>query len=172
MSGGHLRAEFAVPAFEQPLGVGKFDGAIGPCDRFTPDLAQHGIGEARSRAESAGLHQLHALAYGGVRRHAIEIAQLVDAHAQRQQHFEIELAKPAAGVVLDQEIELRLVAQHAEHDLRGERRHRGNRAARRRREAGRTRSRRGRLCGACRKLSGGRKTCELSAAYRLRSGSG
>ena len=55
-----------------------------------------------------------------MRRHAIEIAQLIDAHAQREQHFEIEFANAAAGIMLDQEIELCLVTEHAENDLGGE----------------------------------------------------
>ena len=63
------------------------------------------------------LHQFHAVLDGGVRRNALQIADLVDAHAQRDAHLEIELARPA-GMVLDQEIELGAVAQHAEDDLR------------------------------------------------------
>ena len=65
------------------------------------------------------LHQLDAVLDGGVRRNALQIADLVEAHAQGDAHGEIELARPA-GMMLDQEIELGTVAQHAEDDLRGQ----------------------------------------------------
>ena len=65
------------------------------------------------------LHQFDAVLDGGVRRNALQIADLIEPHAQGDAHREIELAR-AAGMVLDQEIELGAIAQYAEDDLRGQ----------------------------------------------------
>ncbi len=63
------------------------------------------------------LHQLHAFAYGGVRRDAIEIAELINAHAQSDLDFGVGRARDAAS---DQIIELGLIAEASKDDLRGE----------------------------------------------------
>ena len=63
------------------------------------------------------LHQFNAFAHGSVRRDAIEIAQLVNAHAESDADFGLGRTRNAAG---DQIIELRLEAEASENDFRGE----------------------------------------------------
>lgn len=63
------------------------------------------------------LHQLHALAHRGMRRNTIQIAKLINAHAQSDLNFGLGRARDAAS---DQIIELRLVAEASEDDLRSE----------------------------------------------------
>jgi hypothetical protein len=62
------------------------------------------------------LHQLDALADRGMRRDSIQIAQLIDAHAQGDTNFGLWRARNASG---DQVIELGLMAQASEDDLSG-----------------------------------------------------
>jgi len=52
-----------------------------------------------------------------MRRDAIEITELINAHAQGDADFDIGRARDAAG---DQIIELRLIAEASEDDLSGE----------------------------------------------------
>ena len=59
--------------------------------------------------------QLDALANRRVRRNALKISQLVDAHAQRDSHFRIE---PCESMLANQEIERALGAEAAEDDGR------------------------------------------------------
>ena len=66
------------------------------------------------------LDQLDAFGHRGVRRDAIEIAQLKDAHAERDAHFVVELGLLAAGEDVDQVIQLRLISQAAKYDAFGQ----------------------------------------------------
>jgi len=52
-----------------------------------------------------------------MRRHALQVTELIDRHAKRDADFRIEPAAPSREM-LDQVIELRAVSQHAEDDLR------------------------------------------------------
>lgn len=63
------------------------------------------------------LHQLHALADGGVWRNAIQIAKLINAHAQGDLNFGLGRTRDAAR---DQIIKLRLEAEASEDDFRSE----------------------------------------------------
>ena len=63
------------------------------------------------------LHQFDAFADGGMRRDAIEITQLIDAHAESDADFGLGRARNAAS---DQIIELRLIAEASEDDFGGE----------------------------------------------------
>ena len=67
------------------------------------------------------LDQFHAFLDRRVRRDSIQIADLVDAHAQGDADFRIQLALGASGIMSDQEVELRLIAEAAEYDRLGER---------------------------------------------------
>ena len=89
----------------------------GPRYGIAIDLAQQGVDESRGGGFVRALHQFDAVLDRGVRRNALQVANLVEAHAQRDAHLGIELAR-AAGMVLDQVIELGAIAQHAEDDLR------------------------------------------------------
>src|SRR5437588_3578523 len=63
------------------------------------------------------LHQLDALADGGMGGHAIQMAELIDSHAQCDANFGVERA---GGESADEVIELGLVAEAPEDDLAGE----------------------------------------------------
>ena len=118
-TGGGLGAVVAFPASQQPLRAGEFHLAAGPRDGRAIHLPQHGIDEARGGALARALDEFHAGGHGGVRRDALQVAKLVDAHAQRDAHFGVELL-PAAGVMPDEPVELRAISQHAEDDGGGE----------------------------------------------------
>ena len=60
------------------------------------------------------LHQLHAFSNSGVGRDAIEIAKLIDAHAESDADFRVGWARDTAR---DQVIELGLIAEATQHDL-------------------------------------------------------
>ena len=100
--------------------MSQLDFAAGPSDWLAVDLAQDRVGETGRRTLSRALDQLYAFMNRGMRGDTLQIAQLVDAHAQRNADFQIEARGAAARIVLDQEIELRPKAQYAESDLRGE----------------------------------------------------
>src|ERR1035437_2694461 len=117
--GGGLGAVVASPSSQQPLGAGEFHVAAGPFDGGAIHLPQHGIDEARGGALARALDQFHAAGHGGVRRDALQIPTLIDAHAQRDAHFGVELPR-AAGVMPNQPVELRAVSQHPEDDGGGE----------------------------------------------------
>ena len=83
------------PAGQQPLRAGQLDFARRPGHRVAIRLAQQGVDESGGRGLVRPLHQFDAVVDGGVRRNALQVAKLVDAHAQRDAHFGIELARPA-----------------------------------------------------------------------------
>ena len=62
------------------------------------------------------LHQFDTFGDGSVRRDAVQIAQLKDAHAERDPDFFVELGLLTAGEDVDQVIQLRLISQAAEDD--------------------------------------------------------
>ena len=65
----------------------------------------------------SALHQLHAFTDGGMRRNAIEITELINAHAQSDLNFRIGWTRNAAS---DQIVELGLIAEASKDDLGGE----------------------------------------------------
>ena len=66
------------------------------------------------------LDQVDAFGHRGVRGDPVQIAQLKDAHAQRNAHHVVELGLLAAGEEFDQVVQLRLIPQAAEHDAFGQ----------------------------------------------------
>ena len=64
----------------------------------------------------SALHQLDAFADGGMRRDAIEIAELINAHAESDADFRIGRTRHAPG---DQIIQLGLIAEASEDNLGG-----------------------------------------------------
>src|ERR1039457_6265402 len=107
------------PATQEPLRAGELDCARGPQNRIAIGLARQGVDEARGGGLVGALHQFDRVLDGGMGRNALQVANLVESHAQGDALGGIELAR-TAGMVLDQEIELTAVAQHAENDLRGQ----------------------------------------------------
>jgi hypothetical protein len=63
------------------------------------------------------LHQFHAFSDGGMRRNAIEITELINAHAQGDLNFGIGRTRNTAS---DQIVELGLIAEASKDDLGGE----------------------------------------------------
>ena len=115
--GGGLGPVVALPTLQQPGGHRQFGGAVGPGGRIGLRLAQHGVHQARGGALGSPLHQFDALGHGGVSRNPLQVAQLVDAHAKSQAHFQVQAGGPAAREAMDQEIQLRLAPQRAEDDF-------------------------------------------------------
>jgi len=66
------------------------------------------------------LHQFDAVGHGCMRRDAVEIAQLKDAHLQRDAYFVVEFGLLAAGEVFDEVTQLCLISQAAKYDTFGE----------------------------------------------------
>ena len=180
MSVGGFGAVLAVPALEHPGGVREGGGAVGPGDWVARDFAEHGVDEAGGGAFAGALDEFDAFGDGGVRGDAFEIAQLVDAHAEGDADFGIEAR--SADVQGGQVIELRLVAQDAEDDFRGQAGIAGVERARRARPAGLRRRRRFRRRGGRRRRSaragdtlhckGLFWRCEATDAARLRAAPG
>ena len=71
-----------IPAFQQPGGHGEIGGAVRPGHGLPVGLSQDRVDQSRGRRFVNALHQLHAFADGGMRRNAIQIAELINAHAQ------------------------------------------------------------------------------------------
>ena len=115
---GCVAAELAIPFVDQPSRHGQFGGAIGPGYGLAIRFSQNRVDQAGRRCFVRALHQLNAFADGGVRRDAIEIAQLVDAHAESDADLVVKRARCAQG---DQIIELGLVAEASEDNFGGER---------------------------------------------------
>ena len=80
-------------------------------------FSQNGVDQSGSRRFVSALHQFDAFTDGGMRRDAIEIAELINAHAKSDADFRIGRARNAAS---DQIIELGLIAEASEDDLGGE----------------------------------------------------
>ena len=114
---GRLLAELAIPAFEQPGGHGEIDSAVGPRHRLTIGFSQNCVDQACGGSFVNALYQFHAFPDGGMRRNAIEIAKLINAHAKSDLDVGIGRARDAAS---DQIIQLGLIAQASEDDLGGE----------------------------------------------------
>ena len=114
---GCFRAELAIPSFEQPGGHGEFGGAIRPGHHLAIGFAQNRVNQAGGGRPAQALDQLDTLAHSGMRRNAIEIAKLINAHAQRDAYF--EFGRPW-NPATDQIIELGLIAETSEDDLSGE----------------------------------------------------
>ena len=110
-------AELAIPFFEQPARCGQGSFPIGPRHGLAIGFAQNRVHQSGGGRFVRALHQFDAFADGGMRRDAIEIAQLVDAHAQSDADFGLRRARDTAS---DQIVELGLVAEASEDDFRGE----------------------------------------------------
>ena len=80
-------------------------------------FSQDRVDQSRGGRFVNALHQLHAFTDGGMRRNAIEIAELINAHAKSDLDFRIGRARDAAS---DQIIELGLIAEASKDDLGGE----------------------------------------------------
>jgi hypothetical protein len=117
--GGGVGAVSLLPSGEEPLGAGELDFARGPGDGIAIRLAEDGVDEAGCGGLAGALDELDAFLDGGMRRDALEVAELVDGDAERGADFGIELAG-AAGVVGDQVIELGAIPEDAEDDFTGE----------------------------------------------------
>ena len=112
-----LGTELPIPLVDQPLGQREFGGAAGPRDGLAVHFPQYGIYQPGSRCLAGALHQFDAFGNRGVRRNPVEIPELIDAHPQRDPDLVIQLAGRKQS---DQMIELGLMAQAAENDLRSE----------------------------------------------------
>ena len=86
----------------------------GQAMRLAIHLSEDGVHQAGRGPLASALDQLDAFADGGVRRDSIQIAKLVDAHAQSDADFGIERARDEAA---DQMIELGLIAKASEDDF-------------------------------------------------------
>ena len=65
------------------------------------------------------LDEVDRVGDSGMGRNPLQVAELINSHAEGDADLDIELLA-AAGIVLDEEIELRAISQCAEDDLGGE----------------------------------------------------
>ena len=79
---GGVGTKLPIPFFRQPQGEREFGGAVGPGDGSAVDFAQHGIHEPSGGLLARAFHQFDAFADRGVRGDAVQVAELVHAHAQ------------------------------------------------------------------------------------------
>ena len=117
--GGCFGAVVASPLAEEPGGAREFDGQGRPGDGVAGDLAEDGVDEAGGEAFAAALGEFDAFVDGGVAGYAVEVAKLKDAHPEGCADAGLGFGG-AAGVVVDQEVELGLVAEAAKDDVGGE----------------------------------------------------
>ena len=110
-------AELAIPPFEQPGWHGEIGGAVGPRHHGAVGFSQNGVDQSGGGRFVSALHQLDAFTDGGMRRDAIEIAKLINAHPQSDANFRVGRTRNAAS---DQIIELGLIAEASEDDLGSE----------------------------------------------------
>ena len=106
----------AIPSFEQPSRHGEIGGAVGPRHNRAVGFSQNGVDQSGGRFVSA-LHQFDAFTDGGMRRDAIEIAELINTHPKSDADFRIGRTRNPA---CDQIIELGLIAKASEDDLGSE----------------------------------------------------
>ena len=112
---GGVPAIEALPARQQPLRARELHFPRRPRDRVAIHVAQDRVDQPGGGALARPLHQLHTVPDRRVGRYTVQVAKLVDAHAQRRAHLEIELFGRRGAV--DQVVQLSPVAQHAEDDL-------------------------------------------------------
>ena len=86
---------------------------IGEGDGVAGDFAQDGVDEAGGGAFACAFDEFDGGGDGGVGGDAVEVAELEDAEAEGDADFGVEL-DGAAGEVVDEEVELELVAEAAE----------------------------------------------------------
>src|ERR1035441_9080559 len=117
--GGGFEAEVALPAGQQPFGTGELDLAGAPRDGAAIHGAEDGVDEAGGGALAGALDEIDGIGDSGVGRDALQVAELVDRHAEGDADFGIELLA-AGGIMLDQVIELGAEAENAEDDFSGQ----------------------------------------------------
>ena len=93
------------------------DFGVGPFDWCSIDLAQNRICKP-SRSRFMMFHELDTFVNCCVRRNSVKISQLKDCGTQRDNHRAIKLRNFAARIKRNQVIELGLISQTAENDLR------------------------------------------------------
>ena len=107
------------PGVEEPGGGGEFGGPVGEGDGVAGDFAQDGVDEAGGGAFAGAFDEFDGGGDGGVGGDAVEVAELENAEAEGDADFGVEL-DGAAGEVVDEEVELELVAEAAEDELVGQ----------------------------------------------------
>src|SRR5271157_1413633 len=86
---GGLGAEVALPASQQPFGTGELDFAGGPGDGVAIDLAEDGVDETGGGSFAGAFDEIDGIGDGGVGRNALEVAELVNGHAEGDADFGI-----------------------------------------------------------------------------------
>src|SRR5580692_9936859 len=81
---------------------------------------QDRIYQGSRRGFARSLHQLHRFIYRRACWNAFEKAKLVETHAERKRHRQIELCDRFLELAIEQEIEKPAPAKHAESDLGSE----------------------------------------------------
>ncbi len=106
-------AVMGSPGGEEPGGGGEFGGLVRESYWVARHFAQHGVDEAGGGAFAGAFDEFDGGGDGGVGGDAVEVTELEDAEAKGDADFRIEL-DGATGEVVDEEVELELVAEAAE----------------------------------------------------------
>jgi hypothetical protein len=105
------------PTAEQPRGAGEFDGGVWPFDRCSIYLPQHCVCKSGC-SPLLVFYKLDGLMDGCVRRDTVQIAQLKDGRPQSDINRPVEIGCFPARIKKNQMIQLGLISQTAENDLR------------------------------------------------------
>lgn len=106
------------PTVNEPIREREFGGEVGESNFAAVNAAEDGVHQ-RGGFAVIGFDKLDGFHDGGVRRDAREVAELVDAHAKDEERGVVQDEIAAAGEVLDEGIELCLVAQDTIDDVVG-----------------------------------------------------
>ena len=117
-SGRGVRSVLPLPAVEEPLGTGELDFPRGPRHGSRSTWRRMALTNPAAEVFFARLTRSTDSPTAACRG-SFQVAKLVDSHAQRDAHFDVELPR-AAGAMRDEVIELRLVAKCAEDDFGSE----------------------------------------------------
>ena len=122
---GVLLAEVALPELPDPIRVGVLERAFRERgeERLDPirEPPEHRVREGDRPLEPRRAHEFDRLVHSGVARHAVQVAELERAEAERRQHRRVQLAHRPLAERLDRMVERPLPLDRAEGELPRER---------------------------------------------------
>jgi hypothetical protein len=104
---GGVLAELDPPTIQQPSRARQCDGSIRPSDGHSADFPQHRVREPHGGSLVGALHELNAFADGRMLRNPVQMADLVNSHAECNSNIRLQIQRPSSEVI-DEEIELSL----------------------------------------------------------------
>ena len=117
---GRLRPVLPVPPLQKPAGSESAVARSGQATGSPPAFRRTALTNPAAERFPAFLTRSTLSAGRRMRRHPVQVPQLVHPHAQRDANLGVEPRHRPAREMLDQEVELPLEPQAPEHDLAGE----------------------------------------------------